>query len=175
LLPFSVAVTVTAWLPVTVPAVAVKLAVVAPAATVTEPGTGKEALLSEIATAEPPVGAAGDTVTVQLVLPPETTVEGEHCSLVTVMTVGVTVTVPVVEVLFSDAVTVTVWLPVTVPAVAVKVPVVAPAATVAEAGTLNAEVLLSERPTTAPPLGAGMASVMVHDEVPPDITLLGLH
>jgi len=86
--------------------VAVKLAVVEPAATVTEAGTGSAVLLDETATPEPPVGATCDNVIVQVVLPPEVIVAGVHCKVVTV-TGGVTVTAEVAEVLFSDAVTVT--------------------------------------------------------------------
>jgi hypothetical protein len=67
-------------LAVTEPAVAVKVAVVAPAATVTEAGVVKAALLSESVTTEPPAGAARDKVTVQVELEPEATLAGEHCS-----------------------------------------------------------------------------------------------
>jgi hypothetical protein len=63
---------------VTVPVVAVKLTVVAPAATVTEVGTVKAPLFEESATAAPPVGAANDKVTVQRKLPPDTTELGEQ-------------------------------------------------------------------------------------------------
>ena len=82
------------------------MAVVAPAATVIEVGTVNAVLLAETATLEPPVGAACDNVTAQVALPPEMTVVGVHCRVVTV-TGGVTVTAEVAEVLFSDAVTVT--------------------------------------------------------------------
>jgi len=85
-------------LPDTVPAVAVKLAVVAPAATVTDPGTGKAALLEESATADPPAGAAWDKLTVQVEVFPDAIADGEHCRLETDVTVGaVTVTVAVCE------------------------------------------------------------------------------
>jgi len=84
----------------------VKLAVVEPAATVTEAGTGSAVLLDETATLEPPVGAACVNVIVQVVLPPEVIVAGVHCSADTV-TRGVMVTGEVAEVLFSEAVTVT--------------------------------------------------------------------
>ena len=47
-------------------AVALKVAVVAPAATVTDAGTVSEALLLARATLEPPVGAVWDRVTVQV-------------------------------------------------------------------------------------------------------------
>jgi hypothetical protein len=92
-----------------VPAFAVKLAVVAPAAIVTEAGIVSAVLLpSESVTVEPPVGAACDSVTVQVELPPELMVVGAHCNVVTVtVTVGVTVTAAVAELPLSDAVTVT--------------------------------------------------------------------
>ena len=108
-LPLINAVTVTAWFAVTVPAVAVKLAVVVPDATVTDAGIVSAVLLpSESVTVEPPVGAACDSVAVQVELPPELMVVGEHCSDVTVtVTVGVTVTAAVAELPLSDAVTVT--------------------------------------------------------------------
>ena len=48
------------------PAVALKVAVVAPAATVTEAGTVSRALLLASVTLVPPVGAAWVTVTVQV-------------------------------------------------------------------------------------------------------------
>jgi hypothetical protein len=47
-------------------AVALKLAVVPPAATVTVPGTAREALLLASVTLDPPVGAAWASVTVQV-------------------------------------------------------------------------------------------------------------
>jgi hypothetical protein len=62
----------------------VKLAAVDPAATVTETGTVSAELLSETVTTEPPDGAAPESVTVQIDVPPEATVVGEHCSAETV-------------------------------------------------------------------------------------------
>jgi hypothetical protein len=59
-------------------AVAWKLAPVAPAATVTDAGTGKELLLSERATTAPPPGAARDSDTVQVVDAPELRLVGVH-------------------------------------------------------------------------------------------------
>jgi hypothetical protein len=50
---------------------------------------------------------------------------------------------------------------------------VAPAAIVTEAGTVSAAVLLSERLTTVPPLGAVVESVTVQVDVDPDVTLAG--
>jgi hypothetical protein len=60
--------------------VAVKFAVVAPAATVTDAGTVNAVLLSDKFTELPPVGAAFDKVTVHAAVPPEVTVVGEHCN-----------------------------------------------------------------------------------------------
>jgi len=48
------------------PAVAVNIAVVAPAATITEAGTDSKALLLDSETRVPPAGAACDIVTVQV-------------------------------------------------------------------------------------------------------------
>ena len=48
------------------PAIAEKVAVVAPAATVTEAGADKSVLSLESATVAPPVGAAEDSVTVHV-------------------------------------------------------------------------------------------------------------
>ena len=56
---------------------------------------------------------------------------------------------------------------------AVKVPVVAPAATVTLPGTVTLELLL-DRPTLAPPVGAAALSVTVQLEVPGETTLDGL-
>ena len=76
-------------------------------ATVTEAGTVSDVLLEERATAEPPVGAACESVTVQVEVPPEATVVGVHCNVVTLAGGGVTVIEAVVEPPLSDAVTVT--------------------------------------------------------------------
>jgi hypothetical protein len=73
-----VAVTVALWELESVAAVAWKAAVVAPAATVTDAGTVKLALLSERVTIVPPVGAAKDSVTVQVDADPEVRVVGRH-------------------------------------------------------------------------------------------------
>jgi hypothetical protein len=77
----------------TVPAVAVKFAVVAPAGTVTDAGTGSAALFEESPTDVPPAAAACDNVTVHVEVPPDTTELGKHCSPLTVV-----VTVPPPEV-----------------------------------------------------------------------------
>ena len=150
--PFSVAVTVTDWVVVRVAAVAVKVAEVALAGTVTDAGTVSEALLSERATTVPPVWADWFRVTMHVVDALELTLVGLQAKAVTSM--GATrVKVAVWEAPFSVAVTVTDWVVVRVAAVAVKVAEVALAGTVTDAGTVS-EVLLSESATTVPPVGA---------------------
>ena len=72
------------------------------------------------------------------------------------------------------AVTATVVLVVTDPAVAVKVPVEAPAATRIDAGTVSA-VLLSVSVTVAPPAGADCESVTVQVEPAPEEIVPGEH
>ena len=92
-IPESVAVTTAVSAALTLPAVAVKAALEAPDATVTEAGTGSRGLLL----ARPTVvveDAAPLKVTLQLVCPPETTVEGLHVTPVSVGG-GITVTVAV--------------------------------------------------------------------------------
>ncbi len=69
--------------------------------------------------------------------------------------------------------TVAFWLLGTVPAVAVKVLVVDPAATVTEAGTVNSALLL-DSVTDAPPAGAACDNVTVHVEVAALAKLVGL-
>jgi len=93
-------------LPATVPAVAVKFAVVAPAATITDAGTVSAALFEESPTEAPPARAADVSVTVQEEVAPEVTELGEHDKPETAGAGGVTVTEAVV-LPFIVAVTVT--------------------------------------------------------------------
>ena len=90
----------------TVPAVAVKFATVAPAATVTDAGTVRAALFEESPTEAPPVRAADVNVTVQEEVAPKVTELGEHDKPETAGVGGVTVTEAVV-LPFIVAVTVT--------------------------------------------------------------------
>ena len=62
------------------PAVAVKPAVVAPAATATEVGTVSSVLFEAKATVDPPDGAAALNVTVQVLEAPDARLAGLHCS-----------------------------------------------------------------------------------------------
>ena len=88
---------------------------------------------------------------------------------------GWTVRETVFAVPLREAVMVAVCVVVDVAAVAEKLPVVAPAATVTEAGTENAEVLELVRETIEPPVGAAELSVTVQAAVPPGLTVTGLH
>jgi hypothetical protein len=90
---------------VTLAAVVVKVAVVAPAATVTEAGTGRAVLLLDSVTAAPALGATTDKLTVHVEVEPDTTLLGEHCRVETVGS-GVTVTVAVAVLPLRAAVTV---------------------------------------------------------------------
>jgi len=134
-----------------VPALAVKVALVAPAATVTAAGTVSSALLLLKDTVEPPVAGAFDKDSVQVELAPEPRLEGEHDNVLTAGAIREKLAVCVAP--ESVAVTTAVWSDVTVPAEAVNVAVAEPAATVREEGTVSAPLLL-ERLTAIPPAGA---------------------
>ena len=67
----------------------------APAATVTDAGTVRAALLEERPTEAPPVSAADASVTVQVVVEPDVIVFGEHVKVEITIGGGVTVTVAV--------------------------------------------------------------------------------
>jgi hypothetical protein len=90
----------------TVPAVAVKFAVIAPALTVTVTGTVNAPLFEESPTEAPPANGADVSVTVQVEVPPDTIEFGEHDNPETAGAGGVTVT-EVVTLPFIVAVTVT--------------------------------------------------------------------
>jgi hypothetical protein len=68
---------------VKLPAVALKVAEIAPAATVTDAGTVTTAVLLLRPTAAPPLGAAWVKVTVQVVVLPEPSVAGVHVTEIT--------------------------------------------------------------------------------------------
>jgi hypothetical protein len=166
-LPFNAAVTVAVWSEAIVPAVAVKVAVVDPAATVTDPGTVSPAVLLDSVTVPPPVFVS---VTVQLLVPPLLSVAGVHDTALTVTAVARAI--DAVRVLpFNDAVSVAVWSEAIVPAVAVNVAVVDPAATVTDPGTVSAAVLL-DSVTVPPPV---FVSVTVQLLVPPLLSVAGVH
>ncbi|NWF84226.1 MAG: hypothetical protein HXY18_10390 [Bryobacteraceae bacterium] len=170
--PFSVAVTTAVEAVVMAPAVAVNVALEAPAATVTEAGTDSSELLSDTDTVTPPVGAAPLRVTVQVLLAPEESVVGAQASVET-DSGTISAMEAVWELPFSVAVTTAVEAAVMAPAVAVNVALDEPAATVTDAGTDSSE-LLSDRETVAPPVGACFVNEMVHVLASDDVSELGL-
>jgi hypothetical protein len=170
--PFAVAVIVTGVAAVTLPAVAVKVAVALPAATVTEPGMVNMALLSERATSNPPAGAALFKPRVQVVEAPDNTVAGEQLSVEG--TIGPRRLSEALAVApFRVAVSTAVLSVVTVATDAVKPAVDAPAATVTDAGSVT-RALLSAKVTTVPPVGAAPVSATVHVADPPEFRVAGV-
>ena len=149
----------------------VNVAVVAPAATVTEAGTVALALLLLKVTTRPPVGAALLTVTVPVEGFPPTTEVGLRTSDEAVG--AVIVRFAVADWPFAEAVIVAVALAATGVVETVNVALVPPEATVTEAGTV-AETLLLERLTTNPPAAAGLDRVTVPVLEEPPTTEVGL-
>lgn len=170
--PPLVAVIVTAVTAVTVDVVTVNVAVVAPAATVTEAGTVAATLLDASVTTMPPAGAADNKVTVPVLDVPPVTDVGFKA---TVLSTGAViprdadwliapfVAVIVLAVFAATAVVVT-----------VKVAVVEPAATVTLDGTV-AVALLDASVTTKPPAGAAADSVTVPVLEAPPATDVGFN
>jgi len=144
----------------------VKLAVVAPAATVTLAGPrAAPVLLLESDTTAPPDGAAPLNVTVPVddCVPPVTLVgfSVNEDSVTGGGAAGFTVSVAVLVVPAYAALIVTAVEAVTALVLTVKLAVVAPAATVTLVGTRAAVVLLLESATIAPPDGAALLKVTV--------------
>ena len=152
--PLSVPVRVATWLDDTVPVEIVKVPLVAPAATVTDAGTVRvgEALFVR-ATTRPPAGAACEIVAVHVVLPFDVSDVCVH-EKPAIVTWVCSDTVAVAVVPLYVPVRVAVWLDDTVPVEIVNVPLVAPAATVTDAGTVRVGEALFVNVTTAPPAGA---------------------
>ena len=148
----------------------VKVAEVAPAATVTVAGTVALALLLDNDTTSPPTGAALPMVTVPVELEPPTTEVG--FTLTAVTRGAVTVSDAVLEIAFAVPVIVAVVSAATAVVVTVKVFVVAPEGTVTLAGTVT-PVLLLDNETTKPAAGAGESRVIVPVEDVPPTTEVG--
>jgi hypothetical protein len=166
------AVIVTGVLVATGSVVVVKVAVVVPAATVTDAGTWAAAVLLELReTAKPPVGAGLESISVPVEELPPTTEVGDRPT--DVRTGAVTARVADRLTLLKTAVTVTSVSEATGSVVAVKVAVVVPAATVTDAGTWAAAVLLEVNVTTAPPVGAGPSRATMPVEDTPPATEVG--
>jgi hypothetical protein len=148
----SVAVMVAAWVVLMVPRLAANVADALLTGTVTDAGTVSAVLLLESPTVLPPLGVVWVRVTVQVLEAPEFTLVGLQTSADT--RVGATrLNEAVWEEALRAAVTVAVWVVVIVPRLALKVADALFAGTVADAGTVNAGLLL-ESPTALPPLGA---------------------
>jgi len=123
----------------TEPVVIVTEPVVAPAAIVAVAGPVTPLPVELSATVRPPAGAAEEIVTVPVVLKPPSTVVGLREKPVTVG--PLTVSDPVAEEELAEPVMVAVVFVPTATVVAVNVTEVAPAGTVAVAGTVTAELL----------------------------------
>ncbi|MBI1791168.1 MAG: hypothetical protein HYR60_26870 [Acidobacteria bacterium] len=161
-MPPAEAVTVALWVVAGVPAVAVKVALLAPEATVTEAGTVSAALLLDRLTAKPPPAATLFSVTVHVPVADGLMAAGQdnadNC------TGAVSVSEKLRDMPAMLAVSWAVVSTATAAAVAVNVALTAPPGTVTEAGTVT-PALLEERETAMPPADAGKVSVTVHVEV----------
>jgi len=147
---------------VTALVVMVKVADVAPAATVTLAGTVPIVVdEDESVTTAPPAGAGFVNVTVPVTAKPPVTAATLVVTLDKTAGGGVTVRVAVPVLPLVVAVIVALVLEFTVPAVIVNVAVRVPAATVTDTGTLATAALLDERLTTLPPTGALVDKVTV--------------
>jgi hypothetical protein len=174
--PPELAVTVTGVLLLTVVVCTVIAAWVWPRGTVTDDGTGKAALLLLSDTVTPPVGAAALSVIVTDAVEPDVTDDGEIETPVSVavgVAAGVNVTVVVLVTDWYAAATVTAVDALTAFVCTVTEPEVCPAGTVTLAATGKA-LLLLERETVAPPLGAAPVSVTVTVALDPPVRLDGL-
>jgi hypothetical protein len=170
--PFRLAVNTAVWESSTVPAVTAIEAVVAPTGTSSAAAGASSVLLALKATTIPPAGAACESATVQLVLPPELSTVGLHTNDASPAT-EFSEKLTVFEVPFHVAVKTAVSGSDTVPAVTVIEPVVAPAGT-SSAGGGARKLLLPLRPTVVPPAGAPCESVAVHVAVPPELNTAGV-
>lgn len=153
----------------------VKLALVAPAGTVTVFGTLARLELLRSCTVTPPAGAGPLRVTVPVALLPPQTAVGLMVSdcRETLLEDGFTVKVAVRETPPAEAVMVTFVLAETAVVETVKFALVAPAGTVTLLGTEATLGLLLLRFTTNPPEGAAAVSVTVPVALLPPTTLVG--
>ena len=155
-----------------------KVALVAPAATVTLEGTLAAVVsLLESVTCAPFAGAGPLSVTVPVEdCAPPTTLVGFSVNEESVGGgggAGVTVSDADLVAPLKEAEMVAVVEAATALVLTVNVALLAPAATVTLEGTLAAVVLLLESVTCAPPVGAGPLSVTVPVEEFPPVTLVG--
>jgi len=167
-----VAVTVTAVDTPTEEVVAVKVAEVAPAETVTEAGSAAALELSLRVTVAPPAGAGPLSVTVPVELLPPTTIAGSKLNA-EITTAGFTVSEAGSVTPPKEAERFAVTAELTVDVVMLNVLLVAPAAIVTLDGTLTAALSLLSV-TTAPPPGAGVLRLTVPVAELPPVTWPGL-
>ena len=155
--------------------VMVKLALVAPAATVAPDGTTAAALSLDSPTVMPPPGAALLKVTVPVDVPPPTTVPGLNTTEVRLGEKGATVTVRIDDFVAPPplAEMVTCLCAVADLVVTVKLAALFPDSTVTAAGTVAVEVRLLERVTANPAAGAGVLRRTVPVDGVPPWTLVG--
>ena len=174
--PLSAAVITAACVPENAPATALNEAPVEPDGTVTAPGTVSDELLLCSETATPLPLAAAFRLTVQLLVWPGPNRTG--LQLIPERTPGafaVRAIVALCELAPDVAVTLAFWLfGIAVPAVALKVPLLAPAAIVTEPGTVSRPLLLVTV-TLVPPAGAAELRPTTHVLAPPAARLAGLH
>jgi hypothetical protein len=158
---------------VTLPAVAVKAALVDPAATVTVGGTVKAAALLASTTVTPPLPAALDRFAVHVDVPLEPRLVGAQDSRV--KTAGATREIDAVcELPLYVAVICAVWSAVMLPAVAVNAAVPVPGATNTLPGTVNPTALL-DSVTVAPPAPEAFDKLTVQLDAAPGPRLVGAH
>jgi len=170
-LPFALAVITDEELVTTASVVTLKLAVVAPAATVTVAGTVAADVVPDARlTVKPPVGAAELIVTVPTDVPAPVTVVGLRLRA---LTVGAVIASDAVVLLpASVAVTVAEALAATAVVVTLKFALVDPAGMVTVAGTVAA-ALLDASVMLVPPVGAALLIVTVATDVVPPTTVVG--
>jgi hypothetical protein len=154
----------------------VKLALVAPTATVTLACTVAALELLDNVTSAPPLGAGAVKTTLPADGVPPTTLPGFNDIADRVGTTGggaVTVSISVRDTPLKVAVSSTLTLAATTVLVRTNVAAVAPAGTVTLDGVVAA-VELSDRVTTAPPLGAAAVKATAPVRKPPPTTLPAL-
>jgi hypothetical protein len=171
--PFNVAVICALESVLMVPAEALNDAAVWPAATLIDPGTLTDALLLASVTLEPPDGAALDSITVQLDVAPELTVDGLQASDDT-LGGGLTRVKVALADPFNVAVIWALESALISPTDALNDIVVCPAAALTEPGTLTDALPLASV-TLEPPAGAALDNVTVQLDVAPELTVDGLH
>jgi hypothetical protein len=156
---------------VTTEVLTVKVALVLPANTVTDTGTLAAVLLLLSVTMDPPIGAGLFKATSPVELAPPIKLVGLRLNMLRAggfkVNVAVIVAPPQLAVIVTDT------LAVTAHVVIVKVAAFVPAATVTDAGTVAAVLLLLSK-TVDPSRGARPLSVTVPAELLAPVTLVGL-